>query len=146
MSKIAVSLPKGMAKSSVIGGGAALGVYILLQMVWAWLIHRQMVGEETLYPLVCLSAALASFLGCLISVLGRKDASVLGVSAVVAVFLALTLSAAFMTAEVIAVDNGLTGVGLSMAAGGLLAALVGPVLVAGKGKDARRRKAARRRA
>ena len=133
-------------KLIVIGGGAALGVYILLQMVWAWLIHRQMVGEETLYPLVCLSAALASFLGCLISILGRKDASILSVSAVVAVFLALTLSAAFMTAEAIVVDNGLTGVGLSMAAGGLLAALVGPVLVAGKGKDARRRKAARRRA
>lgn len=68
----------------------------------------------------------------------------LSVPVVVVVFLSLTLAAALLTTEAISVENGLTGLGLSMAAGGLLAALVGYNLPRGKrnktGSRRRRRK------
>ena len=125
MSKVVMSLPKGMVKSSVIGGFIALAAYVVLQLVCALLIHRELLGEESLYPMVCAAAAAASFLGCGYSVLSRREGAVLTVSAVTIVFLALTVAAALMTGKTVAVENGLVGVGLSMAAGGLAAALVG---------------------
>lgn len=144
MSKIVMSLPKGMVKSSGLGGVVALAVYALLQMVCALLIQREVVGVELLYPMVCVTAALASFVGCVCCVLWGKDRSVLSVSAVVIVFLTLTLAAALLTAETIAVENGLTGVGLGMAAGGLLAAMVIPS-GSGRGRGERRKRTAKRR-
>ena len=56
----------------------------------------------------------------------------LSVPVVVVVFLSLTLAAALLTTDTIRIENGLTGLGLSMAAGGLLAALVGYNLPKGK--------------
>ena len=65
----------------------------------------------------------------------------LSVPVVVAVFLTLTLAAALLTADAVNVENGLTGLGLSMAAGGLLAALVGYNLPrGGRGKTRGRRR------
>ena len=125
MSKVVMSLPKGMLKDSVIGGVLALVSYTALQLVCALLIDKGVLGMERLYPMVCVAAFLASFLGCGYSVLKGKGTSMLTVPVVVAVFMTLTLAAALLTAETISIDNGVTGLGLSMAAGGLLAALVG---------------------
>lgn len=143
MSKGISALPKGMIGSSVLGGASALGVYVLLQLVCALLIDREVVGVELLYPMVCAAAAAASFAGCMVSALWRRERSALSASAVVAVFLALTLAAALLTADAVAVDSGLAGVGLGMAAGGLLAAITAPAKKRGSGR--RRRTAQRRR-
>lgn len=141
MSKLVMSLPQGMVKNSVVGGVLALASYVALQFVCALLVDRGVLGMESLYPMVCVAAALASFLGCGYSVLRRREAAMLSVSAVVAVFLAVTLAAAFVTAETVSVENGLTGVGLSMAAGGLAAALAGSAWQSrGRGKRQRRRR------
>ena len=125
MSKVVMSLPKGMVKNSVIGGCVALAAYVVLQLLCALLIHKELLGEDVLYPMVCVAAAVASFLGCGYSVLTRQEGAILTVSAVTAVFLLLTLAVALLANRSVAVENGLVGVGLSMAAGGLLAALVG---------------------
>ena len=141
MSKPAISLPKGIVKDSLIGGAIALGAYILLQFFCAMLIDKELLGLEKLYRMVCIAAAVSAFLGCGYSVLRRREAAMLSVSAVVAVFLAVTLAAAFVTAETVSVENGLTGVGLSMAAGGLAAALAGSAWQSrGRGKRQRRRR------
>lgn len=141
MSKVVMSLPKGMVKNSVIGGVLALGVYVALQLVCALLIDKEVLGMDQLYPMVCVTAALASFLGCGYSVLRGRGTSMLTVPVVVAVFLTLTLAAAFFTADAVRIENGLTGLGLSMAAGGLLVALVGYNLPQGRtGKSCRRRR------
>ena len=141
MSKVVMSLPKGMVKNSVIGGLLALAAYIGLQFICALLIDKGVLGMEQLYPMVCVAAFLASFLGCGYSVLKGKGTSMLTVPVVVAVFMTLTLAAALLTAETISIDNGVTGLGLSMAAGGLLAALVGYNLPQGRtGKSRRRRR------
>lgn len=135
MSKVVMSLPDGMVKNCLIGGGISLLSYILLQMLCALLVDRGVLGLEQMYPLVCVTAALASFLGCGYSVLKGKGTSMLSVPVVVVVFLALTLAAALLTTETVRIENGLTGLGLSMAAGGLLAALVGYNLPKGGGED-----------
>lgn len=141
MSKVVMSLPKGMVKNSVIGGVLALASYVALQFFCAMLIDKGIVGMEKLYPMVCAAAFLASFLGCGYSVLKGKGTNMLSVPAVVAVFMTLTLAAALFTAEAISIENGLTGVGLSMAGGGLLAALVGYNLPkGGRGKSRPRRR------
>ena len=124
MSKVVMSLPKGMVKNSVIGGVLALASYVALQFICAMLIDKEIVGMDKLYPMVCIAAFLASFLGCGYSVLKGKGTSMLSVPVVVVVFMTLTLAAALLTAEAVYIENGLTGVGLSMAGGGLLAALV----------------------
>ena len=141
MSKVVMSLPNGMVKNSVIGGLLSLVSYVALQLICAILAAKGMIGLEQLYPLVCITAAIASFLGCGYSVLRGKGTSMLTVPAVVVVFMTLTLVAALLTTDTIAIENGVTGLGLSMAAGGLLAALVGYNLPKGK----RVRSGARRR-
>ena len=143
MSKIVMSLPEGMVKNSLIGGLVSLASYVALQFLCALLVDRGVLGLEQLYPLVCVTAAVASFLGCGYSVLRGKGASMLSVPVVVAVFLTLTLAAALFTADVVSIENGLTGLGLSMAAGGLLAALVGSNLH--KGNRGKNRTRSRRR-
>lgn len=141
MSKVVMSLPEGMIKNCLIGGGISLLSYVLLQMPCALLVDRGVLGLEQIYPLVCITAALASFLGCGYSVLKGKGTSMLSVPVVVVVFLALTLAAALLTTEAVQIENGLTGLGLSMAAGGLLAALVGYNLPKGKrGRTGSRRR------
>lgn len=147
MSKVVMSLPKGMVKNSVTGGCVALAAYVALQLLCALLIHKELLGEDVLYPMVCVAAAVASFLGCGYSVLTRQEGAILTVSAVTAVFLLLTLAVALLANRSVAVENGLVGVGLSMAAGGLLAALVGANLPrkSRQSKTAQRRKSARRK-
>ena len=109
----------------------------------ALLVDNGLLELDQIYPLVCVTAAVASFLGCGYSVLRGKGASMLPVPAVVVVFLTLTLAAALFTADAVSIENGLTGLGLSMAAGGLLAALVGYNLP--KGNRGRTRSHVRRR-
>ena len=132
MSKVVMSLPEGMVKNCLVGSVLSLLSYILLQMLCALLVDRGVLGLDQIYPLVCVTAALASFLGCGYSVLRGKGTSMLPVPVVVVVFLSLTLAAALLTTEAVSIENGLTGLGLSMAAGGLLAALVGYNLPKGK--------------
>ena len=139
MSKVVMSLPEGMVKNCLVGGGISLLSYVLLQMLCALLVDRGVLGLDQIYPLVCITAAAASFLGCGYSVLKGKGTSMLTVPAVVAVFMTLTLAAALLTADTIAIENGVTGLGLSMAAGGLLAALVGGNLPKGGRKKRRAR-------
>ena len=147
MSKVVMSLPKGMVKNSAVGALIALGSYVALQAACALLIHKEILSMEGLYPAVCVTAAVASFLGCGYSVLRGKEASVLSVSVVVVVFLTLTLAAALLTIDAIAIENGLTGIGLAMAAGGLAAALLGAKMPSGaaRGKGSGGKKKARRR-
>ena len=147
MSKVVMSLPKGMVKNSVTGGCVALAAYAALQLLCALLIHKELLGEDVLYPMVCVAAAAASFLGCGYSVLTRQEGAILTVSAVTAVFLVLTLAVALLANRSVAVENGLVGVGLSMAAGGLLAALVGANLPrkSRRSKTAQHRKSAHRK-
>ena len=141
MSKVVMSLPEGMVKNCLVGGAIALVSYVLLQMLCALLVDQGVLGLDQIYPLVCVTAALASFLGCGYSVLRGKGTSMLPVPVVVVVFLSLTLTAALLTTDAVSVENGLTGLGLSMAAGGLLAALVGYNLPKGKrGRTDPRRK------
>lgn len=136
MSKIVMSLPEGMVKNSLIGGLLSLASYVSLQFLCALLVDRGVLELEQVYPLVCVTAAAASFLGCGYSVLKGKGTSMLSVPVVVAVFLTLTLAASLFTADAVSIENGLTGLGLSMAAGGLLAALVGYNLPRGnRGKN-----------
>ena len=132
MSKVVMSLPEGMVKNCLIGGGISLLSYVLLQMVCALLVDRGLLGLTQIYPLACVTAALASFLGCGYSVWKGKGTSMLSVPVDVVVFLSLTLAAALLTTDAVSIENGLTGLGLSMAAGGLLAALVGYNLPKGK--------------
>lgn len=140
MSKVVMSLPEGMVKNSLVGGLIALVSYAGLQLLCALLVDKGVLGLEQIYPLVCVTAALASFLGCGYSVLKGKGTSMLSVPVVVVVFLVLTLAAALLTTEAVSIENGLTGLGLSMAAGGLLAALVGYNLP----KNSRGKRSARR--
>ena len=137
MSKVVMSLPKGMMKNSLTGGCVALVSYVILQLLCALLIHKELL----------VAAAVASFLGCVYSVLTRQEGAILTVSTVTAVFLILTLAVALLTNKSIAVENGLVGVGLSMAAGGLLAALVGANLPrkSRQTKTAQRKKSTRRK-
>ncbi len=136
MSKVLASLPGGLMKNSVIGAILALMCYVLLQFLAALLIHSEIVGEGAIYLMVCAAAGLSSFLGCAYCVIKGGDGRVLSASAVVLVFLAVTVAVGLLTGEVGTINGGLTGVGASMAAGGLLAALV-PELRAKKGKTRR---------
>ena len=124
MSKFIASLPKGLVKNGVIGAVIALLVYVLLQFVSALLLHSELVGEGMLYPMVCVSAAVSSFAGCGCSALRGKNGSVLSAYAVVLIFLTLTVAVALLTGGAEPIGAGLTGVGIAMAIGGLLGAVV----------------------
>ena len=105
MSKIVMSLPEGMVKNSLIGGLLALLSYVALQFLCALLVDNGLLELDQIYPLVCVTAAVASFLGCGYSVLRGKGASMLPVPAVVVVFLTLTLAAALFTADAVSIEN-----------------------------------------
>lgn len=136
MSKVVASLPKSLMKNSIVGAILALVCYVALQFLSALLIHCEVVGEGMIYPMVCVSAGISSFLGCGYSVMRGGSGSVLSASAVVLVFLALTVAVALLASEAGGISAGLTGVGAAMAAGGLLAALI-PGLRVKKGKSRR---------
>ncbi len=140
MSKVVMSLPQGIIKNSVVGGLLALVSYAALQLICALCIDKGILSLEHLYPAVCVTAAVASFIGCGYSVLRGKGTSMLSVPVVVVVFMTLTLAAALLTADTISIENGVTGLGLSMAAGGLLAALVGSNLPKNTARSRRKRR------
>lgn len=139
MSKVVVALPKGGLKRTAVGGVIAFVLYVLCQGVCALLIHKGVMPEGFLYPAVCVSAAVSSLAGCLYTMGRGKSASVLTVLAVAAVFLMLTLAVAVFNADGIAVEQGVVGIGLSMCAGALIAALIGGGSTAGRGGQKRRR-------
>ena len=96
-----------------------------------------------LYPMVCISAAVASFAGCSCSALRGKSGGMLSASAVVLIFLTLTVTVALLTGSAEPVGAGLTGVGVAMAIGGLLGAVV--VGAAANRQGRRRENGVRRR-
>lgn len=145
MSKNVISSPVGLLKNSLIGALVALVSYVLLQFLVALLIHGEILGEGMLYLMICVAAALSSFLGCLVSVMRGGDGAVLTASAVTLVFLAVTIVVGVLSGEAGTVSAGLTGVGVAMAFGGLLAAAISALgwrvnrREAGRGKRKKRR-------
>lgn len=124
MSKISFSLPKGWAKNSIIGAVISLLSYVVLQSISAMLIYFEMVGEGAVYSLVCISAALAVFLGCGYHLI-QKTENILNSSTVIAIFLALTIVIGILSNPSHEIGFGLTGVGVSMVIGGLAAVFLG---------------------
>ena len=143
MSKVVTSLSRELMKNSVIGALISLGSYIALQFADAALIHAEVVGEGALYSLVCVSAAVAAFLGCGYSVLRGGSGKALGAGAVILVFLTLTVAVALLGGEIEGIGERFVGVGASMAGGGLLAALLGSAM-SGKRKTRREKTRGRR--
>ena len=124
MSKVVVSLPEGMVKGNVIGAVISMGCYVLLQFLVALLICEELMEEEMLYPLVCLTAGISSFAGCWCSTVCTKGGRGLGAVTVVVVFLALTLLTGFLFGDAGVIGDGLVGVGAAMSVGGIIAAVV----------------------
>ena len=124
MSKTIVSLPERLVKNGLVGALFSLVCYVGLQFLGALLIHCEVVGEGMIYPMVCFSAALSSFVGCGYSVARSGSGSVLSASVVALVFLVLTVAIGLLSGETGAVGAGMVGVGGAMVAGGLLAAVV----------------------
>lgn len=124
MSKVVASLPEGMVKGGFVGAVVSLVCYVLLQFLSALLISKEMVGEEMLYPIVCLSAGMSSFAGCWCGTNRSKGGRGLGAATVVVVFLALTIVIGFLSGEVGVIGDGLVGIGVSMSLGGLMVACI----------------------
>ena len=127
MPGITASRSKTFIKTCMIGAIIALGTYAVLQLFTALLIHCEIVGEDSLYLLVCISAAVASFVGCGVTMLGREKKGGLSASAVVLIFLALTLVIALTVGKADGITDGFVGIGIAMAVGGLAVALLGGV-------------------
>lgn len=144
MSREIGSLLERLLKNSVIGAAIALVSYVTLQLLCALMVHCEIAGEGMIYLMVCVSAAVSSFLGCVYSVMRGGDGYILSASAVAVVFLSLTVVIGLLSCESGSIGAGLAGVGGAMAAGGLLAAAV-PALMKrgdstkGRGKRNRRR-------
>ena len=145
MSKTIVRNPGGLLKNSLIGAMIALVSYVVFQCPVALLIHRELLGVEMLYPMVCVAAGLSSFLGCAFSVMRGGEGSVLSASAVTLVFLAVTVVVGLLSGEAGSVGAGLTGVGGAMALGGLISAAVPAVFGSRHQRDKGRGKRAKRR-
>ena len=124
MSKAGGSLSERFVKNGLVGALLSLVCYVGLQFLSALLLHCEVVGEGTIYPLVCISAALSSFVGCGYSVVRGGNGSVLSASAVALVFLALTIAIGLLSGEAGAVGAGMVGVGGAIVCGGLIAAVV----------------------
>lgn len=124
MSKVVASFPEGMVKGGFVGAVVSLVCYVLLQFLAALLISEEIVGEEMLYSIVCLSAGISSFAGCWCGTARSKGGRGLGAATVVVVFLALTIVIGFLSGEVGVIGDGLVGVGVSMSLGGLLVACI----------------------
>ena len=124
MSKIVVSLPKGMVRDGVIGALVSLICYVLLQFLAAFLISKEMMGEEMLYSEVYISSGISSFVGCLCGLFRGKRGVGLSAATVVAVFFVLTLMIGFCFGETRGFCDGFAWVGVSISVGGLMAALI----------------------
>ena len=119
-----VFLTARMGENSIIGAMISLGSYVILQSFSAMLIYFEIVGETAVYFLVCISAATAAFLGCGYHLI-KGTANMLNVSTVIAVFLTLTIIIGILSSPSNEIGFGLTGIGVSMVVGGLLAEIFG---------------------
>ena len=124
MSREIGSLIERLLKNSVVGAAIALVSYVALQLLCALMVHCEVVGEGVIYLMVCISAAISSFLGCVYSVMRGGEGYILSASAVAMVFLSLTVVIGLLSCESGVPGAGLAGVGGAMAAGGLLASAV----------------------
>lgn len=124
MSGITSIVPKGLIKNSVVGACVAVCFYVVLQLISALLVHCEIADENAVYPMVCCTAALSSLAGCSYSALRGGKGSALSVSAVVLIFLSLTLIIGLSAGNSEAVAEGMVWIGAAMSAGGLVAALL----------------------
>lgn len=124
MSKIVMSLPDGMIKGGCIGAAVSLICYALLQLLVAFLICEEIIGEEMLRSAVCISAGVSSFVGCWCGAVRSKKGTVFSAVTVVSVFFVLTLLIGFLLGELGVNGDILVGVGTSMSVGGLVAAFI----------------------
>lgn len=145
MSKEIGSLLERLLKNSAVGAVIALLCYVTLQLLCALMIHCETVGEGMIYPMVCVSAGVSSFLGCVYSVMRGGDGHILSASAVAVVFLTLTVVIGLLSCESGSIGNGLVGIGSAMAVGGLLSAAVPALVKRGGGKMKGRGRRNRRR-
>lgn len=143
MSKMVVSGPGGVVRAGLIGASASLVSYVLLQFVVALLLHCQVLGEGMIYLLVCVAAAISSFVGCVIGVVRGGEKAVLSASTVTLVFLTVTITVGVLSGDSESVADGLVGVGSAMAFGGLLAAVM-LVMWSGHRETGRRKRKKRR--
>lgn len=125
MSKQTMSLPCKKIGSYLVGGLVALGAYALLQLPVSFLVHREVIEEGAIGAAICISASLASFLGCGYSVLKGEKGTALSAAAVTAVFLTLAAAVGACLGDRTAVGPVLTEVGIAMVFGGLAAAVAG---------------------
>ena len=121
MSKNASDPFERLLKNSVVGAVIALVSYVVLQLPCALLVHCEILGECMIYPMVCIGAALSSFLGCMYGVMRGGEGRVLSASVVACVFLSLTVVIGLLSCESGSISSGWAGIGGTMAIGGLLA-------------------------
>ena len=138
MSNAVGSRFESLLKNSVVGAVVALISYVTFQLLCAFLIHCEIAGEGMIYPLVCVSAAVSSYLGCVYGVMRGGEGRILSASLVTAVFLSLTVVIGLLSCESGVISTGWAGIGGAMALGGLLAAMT-PSLLKKKGGAARGR-------
>ena len=138
MSREIGSLLERLLKNSVVGAVIALISYVGLQLLCALLVHCEIVGEGMIYPMVCVSATISSFLGCVYGVLRGGEGRILSASVVAFVFLSLTIVIGLLSGESGVINSGWAGVGGAMAVGGLCAAAV-PSLMSRREKKSKGR-------
>ena len=125
MSKNMLSLPGGMIKNGGVGALISLVCYILLQALSALLVCEEIISPDMVYPAVCVSAAVASFVGCVVGMVQADKGNALSSAVVVAVFLSLTVLIGVCMNEGGVDGSGLIGVGVAMSLGGLASAFLG---------------------
>ena len=140
MPKVELSLPDGMMKKGIVGALISMACYVAMQCLVAFLVCREIVSPEMIYPAACVSAAIASFVGCLF---GSGKGSGMSSAVVVTVYLALTVLIGLCTSEHGINGSGLAGVGIAMSLGGLASAFVGGTM--GKSGSGRRERGRSRR-
>ncbi len=144
MSGITSIVPNHLLKNSIIGACISVCIYIVLQLISALLIHNEVVSEDAMYPLVCCGAAVSSMIGCSFSASRGGKRGALSVSAVVAVFLSLTLLVGLTAGEAKSVADGMVGIGVAMCAGGLGAVIFVNFVLKKKNKGIKHMKHARK--
>ena len=124
MSKNKGTLFERLLKNSVVGSVIAMISYVMLQLLCALLVHCEIVGEGMIYPMVCVGAAVSSFLGCVYGVMRGGEGRILSASVVAVIFMSLTIMIGLLSGKSDAIASGWVGIGSAMAVGGLLAAMV----------------------
>lgn len=102
-----------------------VGCYLLLQLLNALLIAREAVGEGRAPALICLSAFLSVLLSSLVFLRREQRGRLPLCLGCAFLFLAVVLLVALAFGKGLTVGSQILALGLSAAAGGLLAALLG---------------------